>query len=133
MRTATQPTTLPLGGGADGQSPIALRKGQRVLFSVYGMHRRADLWGADALEFRPERWEEGKVPAWQFLPFLGGPRVCIGQQFALTEAAFLLVRVLGEFEAVEAVDRERLGRMEKGLGLVMWPRDGVRVRFRRAM
>lgn len=117
-RLCVKDTTLPLGGGPDGLSPVAVSAGQPVVFSVYVMHRRKDLWGEDALEFKPSRWEQ-KVPAWQWLPFLGGPRVCLGQQFALTEAAFLLVRLLREFDAVLPVDGEEIGRMTKGLGLTM--------------
>jgi cytochrome P450 len=117
-RLCVKDTTLPLGGGADQNSPIAVRAGQIVTFSVYFMHRRKDLWGEDALEFRPSRWEE-KVPAWQWLPFLGGPRVCLGQQFALTEAGFMLVRLLREFDAVQAVDEVEMRRMRKGVGLTL--------------
>lgn len=117
-RMALKDTTLPVGGGADQQSPVAVKAGQTVVFSVYVMHRRKDLWGEDALEFRPSRWEE-RVPAWQYLPFLGGPRVCLGQQFALTEAAFLLVRLVREFDRVEAVDEGKMRRMKKGMGLTM--------------
>ncbi|KAK1064571.1 hypothetical protein LTR74_008573 [Friedmanniomyces endolithicus] len=133
-RSATRDTTLPVGGGPSGTSPIAIRKGQTVGFSVYIMHRRRDLWGPDALEFNPERWgdEKRKVPAWQFLPFLGGPRVCVGQQFALVEASYLIVRVLLRYDRVEAVDAGVAGRMRKGLGLTMWPRDGVEIRLREA-
>jgi cytochrome P450 len=116
-RLCVKNTTLPLGGGADQNSPIAVRAGQIVTFSVYFMHRK-DLWGEDALEFRPSRWEE-KVPAWQWLPFLGGPRVCLGQQFALTEAGFMLVRLLREFDAVQAVDEVEMRRMRKGVGLTL--------------
>lgn len=117
-RVAIRDTTLPVGGGPDQSSPIAVRKGQVVTFSVYAMHRRADLWGEDALEFRPSRFEE-RVPAWQWLPFLGGPRVCLGQQFALTEAGFLLVRLLREFDQVQPVDEVEMKKMRKGLGLTM--------------
>lgn len=117
-RLCVKDTTLPLGGGADQRSPIAVRAGQFVVFSVYVMHRRKDLWGEDALEFKPSRWEQ-KVPAWQWLPFLGGPRVCLGQQFALTEAGFLLVRLLREFDGVQAVDEGEMRRMKKGMGLTM--------------
>lgn len=66
-RVANKDTTLPTGGGLDQRSPVAVRKGETVGFSVYLMHRRKDLWGEDALEFKPERWEQ-RVPAWQFLP-----------------------------------------------------------------
>ncbi|KAK1085543.1 hypothetical protein LTR48_004441 [Friedmanniomyces endolithicus] len=133
-RSATRDTTLPVGGGPSGTSPIAIRKGQTVGFSVYIMHRRRDLWGPDALEFNPDRWgdEKRKVPAWQFLPFLGGPRVCVGQQFALVEASYLIVRVLLRYDRVEAVDEGVAGRMRKGLGLTMWPRDGVEIRLHEA-
>lgn len=117
-RMALRDTTLPVGGGKDQRSPVAVKAGQTIVFSVYVMHRRKDLWGEDALEFRPSRWEE-RVPAWQWLPFLGGPRVCLGQQFALTEAAFLLVRLLREFDGVEPVDGGEMRKMKKGMGLTM--------------
>jgi hypothetical protein len=117
-RLCVKDTTLPLGGGADQRSPIAIRAGQTVVFSVYAMHRRKDLWGEDVMEFRPSRWEQ-RVPAWQWLPFLGGPRVCIGQQFALTEVGFMLVRLLKAFDAVEAVNEGELRTMKKGIGLTM--------------
>ena len=130
-RSAVKDTTLPVGGGKDQMAPVAVRRGRRVLFSVYVMHRRKDLWGEDALEFKPERWEQ-RIPAWQFLPFLGGPRICIGQQFALTEAGLLLVRVLQQFDSIEPVDRVEMARFKKGFSVTMWPGDGVKVRLRKA-
>ncbi|KAI7368735.1 cytochrome P450 [Hortaea werneckii] len=131
QRTAACDTTLPVGGGPDGRSPVAVLQGDPVGFSVYLMHRREDLWGPDALEFKPERWEQ-KYPNWQFLPFSGGPRICIGQQFALTEVGFVIVRLLQHFEALEPIDRAEMLRMRKGLGLTMWPADGLKVTFRKA-
>jgi len=131
QRIATKDTTLPTGGGPDQRSPIAVKKGQVVLFSVYNMQRRKDLWGEDAAEFKPERWEQ-RFAAWQFLPFLGGPRICLGQQFALTEASYLIVRLLHQFDAVEPADLGDMRKMKKGLGVTMWPGDGCRVRFHRA-
>ena len=122
QRTATRDTTLPTGGGPDKKCPVAVRAGQICGFSVYIMQRRKDLWGEDALEFRPERWEE-RIPAWYFLPFLGGPRICLGQQFALTEASYLLCKALQKFDAIEPVDRAEMSRLKKGLGVTMWPRD----------
>lgn len=131
QRTATRDTTLPVGGGPDQKSPIAVAKGEPVGFSVYLMHRRTDLWGEDALAFRPERWLQ-KVPSWVFLPFSGGPRICLGQQFALTEVSYVLVRVLQTFDGIEPVDGSRMAEFRKGLGLTMWPGDGVRVRLHEA-
>ncbi|KAI9047002.1 hypothetical protein LZ554_009076 [Drepanopeziza brunnea f. sp. 'monogermtubi'] len=102
-RVAVKDTTLPLGGGPDQKSPIFVKKGTTLNYQVYAMHRRKDLFGEDAEEFKPERWESLK-PSWQYLPFNGGPRICIGQQFALTEAAFTTVRLLQAFKGVEPRD-----------------------------
>jgi cytochrome P450 len=77
-----------------------VRRGQEVNYSVYVMHRRHDLWGPDADEFVPERWT-GRRPGWEYLPFNGGPRVCLGQQFALTEAGYVICRMLQRFDAIE--------------------------------
>jgi cytochrome P450 len=50
-------TTLPVGGGPDGKSPVFVKAGQSVNYQVYIMQRRKDLYGEDAEEFKPERWE----------------------------------------------------------------------------
>lgn len=104
FRVAVKDTSLPVGGGPNGRSPVYVRKGQVVTYSVFAMHRRKDIWGADAEEFRPERWEENGRRGWEYLPFNGGPRICLGQQYALTEASFTLVRLLQRFDMVENAD-----------------------------
>ncbi|MCJ1306625.1 hypothetical protein MMC25_000268 [Agyrium rufum] len=102
-REAIVDTWLPLGGGKDGKSPMFIPKGQVVAWSVYSMHRRKDFFGEDADEFKPERWETLR-PGWEYLPFNGGPRICIGQQFALTEASYTIIRILQEFKGIESRD-----------------------------
>ncbi|KAI9811427.1 MAG: hypothetical protein M1827_005410 [Pycnora praestabilis] len=104
-RLAVQDTILPLGGGADGKSPVYLPKDSIVTWSTYTMHRRTDYYGDDAEEFKPERWETLRV-GWEYLPFNGGPRICIGQQFALTEASYVTIRLMQEFSKVESRDDE---------------------------
>ena len=103
FREAINDTVLPVGGGPDGKSPVFVSKGQQVTFSVYTMHRDPAVYGADADEYRPERWEKLR-PGWAYLPFNGGPRICIEQQFALTEAGYTTVRILQEFERIESRD-----------------------------
>jgi len=105
MRQATRDTTLPRGGGPDQSSPIYIKKGQCVNYSVFVMHRRKDLWGVDADEFNPERWV-GRKSGWEYLPFNGGPRICLGQQFALTEAGYVIARMLQRFEKIANTDPE---------------------------
>ena len=77
-RCAEVDTILPRGGGDDGQSPLFVPKGQSVQWSLYTMHRRKDFYGEDAEDFKPERWETLR-PGWEYLPFNGGPRICIGR------------------------------------------------------
>ncbi|MCJ1384487.1 hypothetical protein MMC17_007604 [Xylographa soralifera] len=102
-REAYEDTVLPVGGGPDGKSPLLVPKGRVVAWSVYAMHRRKDYYGEDADEFRPERWETLR-PGWEYLPFNGGPRICIGQQFALTEASYTTIRLMQEFKILESRD-----------------------------
>jgi cytochrome P450 len=66
-RMAVRDTILPVGGGEDQTKPFAVRKGQLVNFIIYQTHRRKDLWGEDADEFIPTRWD-GKKMDWSFVP-----------------------------------------------------------------
>lgn len=102
-RFANKATTIPVGGGPDGKSPVFIPKGGTVVYSTYSMHRRKDLYGEDAEEYNPDRWENLRV-GWGYLPFNGGPRICVGQQFALTEASYTIVRLLQKFEKIESRD-----------------------------
>ena len=83
-REAAVDTTLPYGGGSDGNSPLFVKKGTLLIYNVYAMHRNQSLFGKDVEEFVPERWD-GLRPGWGYLPFHGGPRVCIGRKFAISQ------------------------------------------------
>ncbi|KAE8371137.1 cytochrome P450 [Aspergillus bertholletiae] len=126
-RIATKDTTLPRGGGPDGSEPVYVRKGQPVVYSVFVTHRRKDIWGADADVFNPDRWEDLKV-GWEYLPFNGGPRICIGQQFALTEAGYVLVRLLQRFDQIVDTKPERDIRFNTSLTSAPWENVVVRMR-----
>ncbi|KAK5995320.1 Cytochrome P450 monooxygenase himC [Cladobotryum mycophilum] len=102
-REATRDTILPYGGGKDGNSPLLVKKGNLVMYNVYSMHRDEQVFGPDPEDFVPERWS-GLRPGWGYLPFNGGPRICIGQKFALLEAHFLVSRMVQTFEKMEAAD-----------------------------
>ncbi|RLL97488.1 hypothetical protein CFD26_101553 [Aspergillus turcosus] len=124
-RQAVRDTVLPLGGGKDGLSPVFVPKGTIVSYNVYAMHRRPDFYGPDADEFRPERWEDGKLqPRWGYLPFNGGPPICIGQRYALTEVSYVLVRMAQEFRVLESRDP---GPWEESLALTLCSRNGTKV------
>ncbi|OJJ52977.1 hypothetical protein ASPSYDRAFT_62601 [Aspergillus sydowii CBS 593.65] len=125
-RTAIRDTILPVGGGKDGQSPVFVPKGTAVSYSVYAMHRRKDFYGADAEEFRPERWANLR-PGWEYLPFNGGPRICVGQQYALTEAAYITTRLAQRYSILESRDP---GPWEEKLTLTACSFNGAKVSLR---
>ncbi|KAG0647858.1 Cytochrome P450-CM2 [Hyphodiscus hymeniophilus] len=143
-RVALRDTVLPTGGGPDRKQPLAIMKGEQVGYSIYVMHRRADIWGEDADEFVPKRWE-GRKLGWEYLPFSGGPRVCLGreyslekmwsfadelEQYALNEASFVVVSILRRFDKIEALHK---GPVRKSLSLTLSPMDGVKVKMHRAV
>ena len=76
--------------------------------SFYALHRLPSIWGSDADEFKPDRWETFKPSYWEFQPFGGGPRACAGRQKALAEGAYIIVRMLQERDEREWVGQVQL-------------------------
>ncbi|KAF5801435.1 putative secologanin synthase [Helianthus annuus] len=80
---------------------ITLPAGTFMLLHTMLSHHDPNIWGDDVKEFKPERFSQGvsKVTKGQtaFIPFGGGPRVCIGQNFAMLEAKMTLVMILRRF------------------------------------
>jgi cytochrome P450 len=130
-RRTNKPTTLPRGGGPDGMSPVYLKAQTEVGYSVHVMQRRKDIWGQDADEFKPERFH-GRRPGWEYLPFNGGPRICIGQQFALTEASYVVVRLLQRFDQILPGAHELEGIVRSNLTLTNAPAKPVTLRMHEA-
>jgi cytochrome P450 len=76
-----------------------LPAGATVLMSQWVMHRDPRFWDAPE-KFRPERWADGlaqRLPKFAYFPFGGGPRLCIGNAFALLEAALVLATIVQRF------------------------------------
>ncbi|MGH3641332.1 MAG: cytochrome P450 [Mycobacterium sp.] len=70
--------------------------GTLAVVGVYAMHRDPALWD-DPLEFDPDRFSpqrSGGRSRWQYLPFGGGPRSCIGDHFAMLEATLALATIV---------------------------------------
>ncbi|KAI9646015.1 hypothetical protein NHQ30_005453 [Ciborinia camelliae] len=102
-KTCLSPAVLPHGGGPLGNDPILLEPGDQVDMAFGSMHMDADIWGADAHEFKPDRWQ-GRRQDWGYIPFFGGRRICPAQQHVLTNAAYILARLMQEFSACENRD-----------------------------
>jgi len=88
-RTFTEPLTI---GGEN------LRPGDMAIFPVFCIHRHRRLW-ANPDCFDPARFTaelEKTYPRTQYMPFGAGPRICLGNGFAMAEAAVLLATFLRE-------------------------------------
>jgi cytochrome P450 len=130
-RRANCNTTLPRGGGPDEMDPIYIEKGTNVQYCTYALQRNKEFWGDDSDEFRPERWMEGKkVIPWTYIPFNGGPRICLGQQFALTEASYVLVRIVQTFSDVSSTPDVVGSPIKQYATLTTSVADGVPVVFK---
>ncbi|KAJ9553242.1 hypothetical protein OSB04_017287 [Centaurea solstitialis] len=110
-----------------------IKKGDGISYMAYPMGRMTYIWGEDAEEFRPERWLRDGVfqpeSPFKFTAFQGGPRICLGKEFAYRQmkimAAFLVFffkfQLVDENE--EATYRTMFTlHMDKGLYLYALPR-----------
>lgn len=103
--------------------------GTSILMSPWVTHRDPRFFD-DPETFRPERWEEGlsgRLPRFAYFPFGGGPRVCIGAQFGMMEAALLLATLLQRFR-LEPVEG---GRVVPWPSITLRPRHGLKMVIRR--
>ncbi|KAI0018328.1 cytochrome P450 [Xylariomycetidae sp. FL0641] len=106
-RASLKDTVLPTGGGSDGTAPVFAAAGTLFDTSFATLHRDPKIWGPDAHEFRPSRWENGySPPPFTFMPFGAGPRQCLAQQKATMETAYVVSRMLQEFSDIKIEDKE---------------------------
>lgn len=121
IRRSLKPDTLP-GGFKGDSNGYAIPKGVDLFISVYNLHRSPYYWD-NPEKFEPERFLEEKsgdgIDGWAgfdpkrgqsslyanevmadfaFLPFGGGPRKCVGDQFALMESTVALAMVMQKFD-----------------------------------
>lgn len=116
-RNVTEETEL---GGA------VLPKGSLVVFSRYSLHRHPDFW-QDPERFDPERHDpdhpENTRASHALIPFGGGPRICIGINFALMELVLAVAMTTQRWHLRVARDT----RHEMAARLTMEPKFGLRV------
>ena len=109
---------------ADSLGGRRIEPGDTVMLPIYALHRHHLLWeNPDA--FDPERFTPGvERDRFSFLPFGGGPRICIGASFALQEAAIFLATLLARFDFALVPGRVPVPRMI----LTLRPEGGVWLR-----
>ncbi|MFN8532409.1 MAG: cytochrome P450 [Dehalococcoidia bacterium] len=97
------PPVALIGRNASRDSVLGghpVKKGTNVTFAPYTIHRRTDIY-PDPERFDPDRFlpeNEARIPRHGFLPFGGGPRICIGNQFAMMEGQLLLATIAQRVE-----------------------------------
>lgn len=106
-----------------------IRRGTQICLSQYVTHRDARFF-PEPDQFRPQRWSPEsavKIPKFAFFPFGGGPRHCIGSNFAMMELCLALVTILREFHIDLIADHP----IELQPSLTLRPRHGIRARVSR--
>jgi len=103
-----------------------LEPGTVVFGSIYLTHRREDLY-PEPLKFKPERFLERQFSPYEYLPFGGGSRRCIGLALAQLEMKLVLATILRDFDLVLA---EKKPVQPKRRGLTLGPAGGVRMALR---
>ncbi|MEZ4380973.1 MAG: cytochrome P450 [Nannocystaceae bacterium] len=104
-----------------------LKKGTQVAFFMWSLHRNPRYF-PEPEAFRPERWTpefERALPRHAYMPFGGGPRICIGNAFALAEAVLVLAAIVRRFR----VEIAQAPTLTLRPSITLRPTGGVRVRL----
>ncbi|KAL4186138.1 hypothetical protein AMTRI_Chr09g32280 [Amborella trichopoda] len=108
-----------------------LKKGTKVIYAIYSMGRMESIWGEDCLKFKPQRWlRDGKFTsesAYKFTAFNGGPRLCLGKDFAYYQMKYVASSILYEYH-VRVLEGHQV---EPKLALTMYMKHGLRVTLQR--
>jgi len=99
--------------------------GSYLIPNIYSAHHRAEVY-LEAEAFKPERFLERQFSPYEYLPFGGGNRRCIGYAFAQFQMKLLLATVLSRYQ-LALVDRHPIHPIRHGPGLA--PSEAVRMRI----
>lgn len=101
--------------------------GTSLLPSIYLTHHREDIY-PEPKKFKPERFLERQFSPYEYLPFGGGNRRCLGYAFALFEMKLVLATILSQVE-LELLDRHPLKPVRRGITFT--PSGGVKCRLKK--
>jgi len=107
----------------------ALEGGNSIFFSPYLLHRHPDFWENPTV-FDPHRFDkeaQRKQHTFAYLPFGGGPRICLGNNFAMMEAVFITAMVTQRFK----LDLPPNTTVEPRISLTTRPKNGVPIQLKR--
>ncbi|CAI9097016.1 OLC1v1033302C1 [Oldenlandia corymbosa var. corymbosa] len=108
-----------------------LKKGTKVIYAIYTMGRMEGIWGKDCREYKPERWlRDGRFmseSAYKFTAFNGGPRLCLGKDFAYYQMKFAAASILLRYK-VKVVEGHPV---TPKMALTMYMKYGLKVKLSR--
>lgn len=79
-----------------------IKSSNNIMLSVYNIHHSPKFWD-EPEKFKPERFTKENMKAkhkYAYMPFGGGPRLCIGNNFALMEMQIILAKLINQFEFI---------------------------------
>lgn len=99
------PTVVRMSSEAININDYFIPKGSTVIINIQGVHHNPSFW-PDPLRFDPNRFLGGhEIQPYTFLPFIDGPRTCIGQYLSLLESKFVLAALVLSYDfSVKNVD-----------------------------
>ena len=104
-----------------------LKKGTKVIYAIYAMGRMETIWGKDCREYKPERWlRDGRYmseSAYKFTAFNGGPRLCLGKDFAYYQMKFAAASIIYRYGVKVVKDHP----VAPKLALTMYMKHGLKV------
>ncbi|MGJ3232278.1 MAG: cytochrome P450 [Oceanicaulis sp.] len=102
-----------------------VKAGDMALLAVYALHRNPALWEHPD-RFDPDRWspERRTSDRYRFLAFGGGPRACVGAQFAMLEASLILAQII---QALDVAPTDH--PVEPVMQVTLRPKGGLHLRF----
>ncbi|MBW4645421.1 MAG: cytochrome P450 [Goleter apudmare HA4340-LM2] len=101
----------------------ALEPGTIIVGCMYLVHHREDLY-PNSQEFQPERFLERQFSPYEFMPFGGGARRCLGEALALFEMKLVLATILSRYELALADHQPEIPRRR---GVTLAPARGVKM------
>ncbi|OUL20291.1 cytochrome P450 [Nostoc sp. T09] len=100
-----------------------LEPGTVVVGCMYLLHQREDLY-PQPKQFKPERFLERQFSPYEFMPFGGGARRCLGEALAVFEMKLVLGTILSRYQLALADDRPEVPRRR---GVILAPARGVKM------
>ncbi|OCH86929.1 cytochrome P450 [Obba rivulosa] len=137
---------------AESEQPLYVPANTLIMTVSFLQHRNPALWGPDADVFDPDRWLDARLSRFtanplMYTPFSAGPRICIGQNYALNEASCFLARLLQQFDSIilatdaqpaeslpppewkRGTGRQAVEKIWPGAALTAYIKGGLWVRF----